>query len=74
MDIPSKTKMIVFIDGDAEVLKVTNEKGEPALEGLPFEGKKPVFWKTLRGHAVFAYDTNPQRCVTYQTPYGPRTV
>jgi hypothetical protein len=74
MGIPANTKMIVYIDIEGKVIDVTYPDGKPAGNDAPYLKKPVSSVKKLDGHAVFAYETNPQRCVTYQTPSGPRTV
>ena len=73
--MPKPLAMIVTIDIEGDVIEVTYADGKtPAEQGWPFEKeKKPVYGKKMVGHVVFAYETNP-KCVTYQTPSGPRTV
>ena len=72
---PGETAMIIKLDIEGDVIEVTYADGKtPAEHEGPFQKeKKPVYGKKMVGHVVFAYETNP-KCVTYQTPSGPRTV
>jgi hypothetical protein len=71
--IPTNTKMIVFLGGDGQILNVTDKDGNDASNEEPFAGEAAIA-RLLRGYAVLAHNKSKQRCVTYQTPSGPRTV
>ncbi len=68
--------MTVTIDMDGNVIDVTDKDGNPVPSGWP-EDRPRVRSKTkpihLIPYAVYVHEKNP-RCITYQTPAGPRTV
>jgi len=70
---PGEPAMLITLDIDGNFVKATYPDGK--REAVPTSIPDGVFKEVkLQAYAVLAYTTNPQRCVTYQTPSGPRTV
>ena len=69
---PGEPAMVIVLDIDGNFVKATYPDGKEEAAPTPIpDGIKAV---KLSGYGVLAYTTNPQRCVTYQTPRGPWTV
>ncbi len=69
----SGTVMTIGIDIHGNVTEVKGAKDIKATHE-PIPPDKDVKVKNANGHAVVAYQTNPQNCVTYYYPGGAWTV
>ncbi len=65
--------LIVKIDFKGNIVEVSGAKDLKVVHE-PIPPDKDVKVKNVSGHAVVAWQTNPQNCVTYNIPGGSYTV
>ncbi len=75
--VPPGTKMVVFIGEDGKESKIKTDVQYPdGTEADKGWAEPPITPIELSGYGVCLYTAGKgtKTCVTYQTPYGPRTV
>jgi hypothetical protein len=69
---PGEPAMIIKLDIDGNFIEATYADGKKAdRTDIPDGNIKEA---KLQAYSALAYQTNPKKCVTYQTPRGPVTV
>jgi len=70
---PGEPAMIITLDIEGNVISATYGDGKKHADPIPVPIGN-IKEAKLQLCALLTYTTNPQRCVTYQTPRGPVTV
>lgn len=70
---PGEPAMIITLDIEGNVISATYADGKKPADRTPIPDGN-IKEAKLQLCALLTYTTNPQRCVTYQTPRGPVTV
>lgn len=70
---PGEPAMIITLDIEGNVIEATYGDGKKPADRTDVPDGN-IKGAKLQAYSALVYQTNPKKCVTYQTPHGPVTV